>query len=131
MKCRLSFIRTACSKVRLTKAQMLCALHWGKSKIRAILLAIGMIVSINHEFDFVMTLATNNPTLTGLIVIAAILLVFGHEIPELMLDVAVIMEMIGLIALALGRALRWLDALWIKWFGGDPDDTGGASVVTP
>ncbi|WP_026784899.1 hypothetical protein [Pleomorphomonas koreensis] len=132
MTCRFFYsARTAFSKVSPTKAQMRRALLWGRCKISAVLLAIGLIVSINHEFDFVMALFTSDLTLSGLIVIAAILLLFGHEMPELMLNVAVVIETIAVAALALSSGLRWLNALYHKWFGGGPDDTSGASVVTP
>lgn len=127
----LCFAEAAWSQVRLTKAQMLYALHWGRSKIGACLLALGLIVAINHEVDFVMTLATTDLTLSGLIVIAAILMVFGHEMPELLLNMAIAIDTVAVAALALSSGLRWLNWLYRKWFGGGPDDTSGASVVTP
>lgn len=132
MKYRLPcFIKAACSRGSPTKAQMLRALHWGRSKISACLLTLGLIVAINHEFDFVMTLATSDLTLTGLIVIAAILMVFGHEMPELLFNMAVAIDTVAVTALALSSGLRWLRSLYHKWFGGGPDDTGGPSIVKP
>jgi len=101
-----------------------CATSRISHKIVAILLTVGLVISLRHNLDLMMAVFLGDLTFTGIMVILVIAILCGHEMPPLLNNVVIVIDLIALAALTASSVLRKLIAVLEKIFGKEPDDTG-------